>query len=273
MNDIEQIKTLPKLKPRNGLSVMYASVRALFLRELQTRFGQYRLGYFWILLEPALHIGLLLLIFGTIRSKMVPGIDYEVFLVNGILPFFMFRTTLSKALGAVSSNKGLFSYKPVKPIDTLVARSFLELFLHFSAFVFFSAILLWCGYTMSFEAIPQLIGLWILLYLLSFSMGLVFMVLGDISPEINKFITVLFFLLYLMSGVIYTIHLIPAQYQAYLLWNPIVHLIELMRHAVAPSYPLVDGISLSYIFTWFIVSLLFGLLLYKRFEQRMVRSK
>lgn len=126
---------------------------------------------------------------------------------------------------------------------------------------------------MSFEAIPQLIGLWILLYLLSFSMGLVFMVLGDISPEINKFITILFFLLYLMSGIIYTIHLIPAQYQIYLLWNPIVHVVELMRHAVSPSYPLVDGISLSYIFVWFIVSLLFGLLLYKRFEQRMVRSK
>ena len=104
----------------------------------------------------------------------------------------MFRTTLSKALDAVQANKGLFSYKPVKPIDTLVARSFLELFLHFSAFVFFSAILLWCGYTMSFEAIPQLIGLWILLYLLSFSMGLVFMVLGDISPEVNKFISTFF---------------------------------------------------------------------------------
>ncbi|WP_151791649.1 ABC transporter permease [Acinetobacter soli] len=273
MNDIEQIKTLPKLKPRNGLSVMYASVRALFLRELQTRFGQYRLGYFWILLEPALHIGFMLLLFGRISNSIIPGIDYEIFLVNGILPFFMFRTTLSKALDAVQANKGLFSYKPVKPIDTLVARSFLELFLHFSAFVFFSAILLWCGYTMSFEAIPQLIGLWILLYLLSFSMGLVFMVLGDISSEVNKFISTFFLILYFLSGVIYSIHLIPLQYQGYLLWNPIVHMVELMRHAVSPSYPLVDGISLSYIFVWFIVSLLFGLLLYKRFEQRMVRSK
>lgn len=126
---------------------------------------------------------------------------------------------------------------------------------------------------MSFEAIPQLIGLWILLYLLSFSMGLVFMVLGDISPEVNKFISTFFLILYFLSGVIYSIHLIPLQYQGYLLWNPIVHMVELMRHAVSPSYPLVDGISLSYIFVWFIVSLLFGLLLYKRFEQRMVRSK
>ena len=32
------LKTLPRLKPRGGLRVMYAAIRALFLRELQTRF-------------------------------------------------------------------------------------------------------------------------------------------------------------------------------------------------------------------------------------------
>ena len=45
-----QIKKLPRLKPRGGLSVMRAAIRALLLRELQTRFGQYRLGYVWVLL-------------------------------------------------------------------------------------------------------------------------------------------------------------------------------------------------------------------------------
>ena len=94
------LKALPRLKPRGGLQVMYAAVRALFLRELQTRFGQYRLGYFWILLEPALHIGFMLILFGTVRQRMVPSMDYEVFLVNGILPFFMFRRIATQALKA-----------------------------------------------------------------------------------------------------------------------------------------------------------------------------
>ena len=39
-----QLKKLPRLEPRGGLNVMQAAIRALLLRELQTRFGQYRLG-------------------------------------------------------------------------------------------------------------------------------------------------------------------------------------------------------------------------------------
>ena len=57
-NSETQLKRLPRFKPRSGLVVMYASVRALFFRELQTRFGHYRIGYVWVwaLIEPALNV-------------------------------------------------------------------------------------------------------------------------------------------------------------------------------------------------------------------------
>lgn len=77
-----------KLIPRSGLKVMSASIRALFLRELQTRFGQFRLGYLWVLLEPLLTIGVMVILFGSIMHKILPGIRYEIFLINGIIPFF-----------------------------------------------------------------------------------------------------------------------------------------------------------------------------------------
>jgi len=46
-----------------------------------------------------------------------------------------------------------------------------------------------------------------------------------------------------------------------------------MRHAVAPSYQLVSGISLAYFVIWLIVTMFVGLVLYKRFERRMVKTK
>ncbi|ENX61577.1 MULTISPECIES: ABC transporter permease [Acinetobacter] len=267
------LKGLPRLKPRGGLQVMYASVRALFLRELQTRFGQYRLGYFWILIEPALHIGFMLVLFGTLRQRMIPGMEFEIFLINGILPFFMFRKIATQALGAVQANKGLFSYRPVKPIDTLMARGFLELLLHFIVYVLFSLILVWFGFHISSAAIPQLLGYWLVLFLFTMSIGLILLVIGHISQEINKFVSRIFFILYLLSGVLYSIHIIPAEYQKYLLWNPLVHIFELMRHSIASTYPIAQGVSLSYVFLWIIGGLFLGLLLYKRFEQQMVKSK
>ena len=267
------LKKLPRLKPRSGTRVMAIAIRALFLRELQTRFGQYRLGYLWIILEPIFSIGILFVLFGTIMQKTLPNISYEVFLLNGIVPFFMFRSGISQALGVAEANKGLFSYKPVKPISALLARSFLELFLSFTAYIFFAAVFLWLGSEISFEAIPTLLAYWVLLFLFMVACSLIFMVVGDFSKEVNKVISILFLILYFLSAIIFSIHIIPAQYREYLLYNPLIHIFEPMRHAVAPSYPLVDGISLSYVLCWIGVSLLLGLLLYKRFERRMLKSK
>lgn len=267
------LKKLPRLKPRGGARVMLVAIRALFLRELQTRFGEYRLGYLWILIEPLFTIGILMLLFGTIMQRTLPNISFEIFLLNGIVPFFMFRSGINQALGAAQANKGLFSYRPVKPIDALIARNLLELFLGFSTYVFFSVVLLWFGYAISFDQVPTLLFYWLQLFILMFSLSLIFMVMGDFSKELNKFVSVLFLILYFISGILYPIGIIPVQYREYLLYNPLIHIFEPMRHAVAPMYPLVDGISLNYVLTWILVSMFIGLLLYKRFERRMIKSK
>ena len=268
-----QLKKLPRLKARGGLQVMHASIRALLLRELQTRFGQYRLGYLWVFLEPLLTIGIMVVLFGTVMQRTLPGMDYSVFLINGIIPFFMFRTGVTLAISATESNRGLFSYRPVKPIDALLARNILEFLLKFTAYIAFTAAFVWFGYSISFEQIPQLLGYWSLLFIFMMACSLIFVVIGDFSKELNKFLSVFFLILYFLSGILYSIHIIPVEYREYLLYNPLIHIFELMRHAVAPSYSLVPGISLSYFIIWMIVSLFIGLLLYKRFERYMVKSK
>ena len=267
------LKKLPRLKPRGCLSVMRAAIRALLLRELQTRFGQYRLGYVWVLLEPLFSIGIMIFLFGTVMQRTLSGMEYEIFLLNGIIPFFMFRSGVTQALSATQSNKGLFSYRPVKPIDALLARIFLEFLLKFIAYTFFSLAFLWFGSSISFEHIPALLFYWLLLFIFMLAFSLIFMVIGDFSKEVGKFLSVGFLILYLLSGILYSIQIIPVQYREYLLWNPLIHIIELMRHAVAPAYELVSGISLSYFVIWIILSLFIGLLLYKRFERQMVKSK
>jgi capsular polysaccharide transport system permease protein len=264
---------MKRIKPRSGVQVMSASIRALFFRELQTRFGQYRLGYLWIFLEPLLTIGVLLVLFGAIMNKILPGIDYVIFLVNGIIPFFLFRTGITQAMSAVRANQGLFSYKPVKPLDAVLARNCMEFLLKFIAYLSFSVALFWLGFEISFSHLPELIMYWIVLFFFMFGMSLIFMVIADFSKEIEKFLTVLFLVLYLLSGVLYSIHIIAPTYRVYLLWNPLIHIFELMRHAISPTYSLVTGINLNYVMCWVLVSLFIGLLLYKRFEKRLVRSK
>ena len=111
---------------RSGFEVQKVTVEALFLREIRTRFGKFRLGYLWAILEPSAHLLILLGIFGYIMHRTMPDISFPVFLLNGLIPFFIFSSISKRSVGAIEANQGLFNYRPVKPIDTIIARALLE---------------------------------------------------------------------------------------------------------------------------------------------------
>ncbi|MEC8886636.1 MAG: ABC transporter permease [Pseudomonadota bacterium] len=268
-----QLKRLPRFKPRGGVEVMLASIRALFLRELQTRFGHYRLGYLWVFLEPALNVLFMLILFGAIVKRVLPGIEYPVFLINGILPFFFFRKSAMQAIGAIGANKGLLSYRNVKPIDIIFARVSLELLLYFICYVLLTGVLIWIGYTFSFSNVPFLILCWFTLILLTFGISLLFMVVGSWSNDLNKLLMPLFFILYFISGAIVPLHSIPERYLIYFLWNPLAHIFELMRHSVSPNYSVLSGVSYTYCFMIALTFLFIGLGMCRIFNKEMLKTK
>jgi capsular polysaccharide transport system permease protein len=85
----------------------------LLIRELKTRFGSYRLGYAWALLDPLLMIGAFSLIFGMRGHSGFGGAPAPLFITASYLPFLFFRNVVSKLQSAVNANKGLFCYRQV----------------------------------------------------------------------------------------------------------------------------------------------------------------
>ncbi|HFO5052873.1 TPA: ABC transporter permease, partial [Escherichia coli] len=120
---------------RSGFEVQKVTVEALFLREIRTRFGKFRLGYLWAILEPAAHLLVLLGIFGYIMHRTMPGISFPVFLLNGLIPFFIFNSISNRSVEAIDANQGLFNYRPVKPMDTIIARTLLETLIYIIVYV------------------------------------------------------------------------------------------------------------------------------------------
>ena len=135
-----QLPPYRPIKHRSGLKVMGAAFHALLMRELQTRFGGYRLGYLWAPIEVLLQVIIFLILFGVILERLVPGMEFSLFLIAGMVPFRMFQKIATRALGAVDANKGLLMYRSIKHIDVVIARSFLELVIYF-----FTSILLLLG--------------------------------------------------------------------------------------------------------------------------------
>jgi len=260
---------------RTGLEVQIAAIKALFFREMKTRFGHYRLGYIWAVVEPALHMSVMLLIFTYIRDRSMTGISYAVFLVNGVIVFSLFSHIVNNAMHAVNSNRGLFDYRPIHPIDTVLARAFLETVLSSGVYLFFMILLTLLGEQFVIVDLLTLVSATALLIILSCGLGLGLMVVSALYPEGTKPLPVILHTLYFLSGVLFPLYRIPYQYQYYVTWNPLLHAIELIRRSSIPGYEkyVMRDISLIYLMECTIVLLFFGLALYRTQQEEILRRE
>ena len=246
-------------RKRSSWEIQLAVWGALYQREMKTRFGVYRLGYLWALIEPVSHIVVLSFIFSFVAREGYQGIGFGPFFAAGIIPFFIFQKTITFCTNSIQSNEGLFSYRQVRPMDTIVVRSFIELVTSLATLVF----LVWFGYWfLNYEIYPkaplEFLGLMLLFFIGSLGMGLISSVVGALSEETGKFIPQVLRPLYFISGIMMPIQALPPSVHPYLLWNPLLHGIEQLRAYTFSGYD-PGPTSTSYFFIWAILSLAIGL--------------
>jgi capsular polysaccharide transport system permease protein len=256
---------------RTAFEIQKAAVFALFLREMRTRFGKYRLGYLWAPLEPTAHVLILVTVFSLFGNRNAPGMPFSVFFIAGIVPWFLFSHIAIRSLKAVEANVGLFNYRPVRPIDTVLARALLELIIYSCVFAALLIAVRILGQQIQIENFLLLVTAFFLLGLFAFGIGLIFMVMGDAFPETEKMIPVAIQPLYFVSGIFFSVEHLPAEYRPFMLWNPIIHAIELGRNALSTTYEVNDA-SLLYLFISALGSTVVGLLIYRAREGEMLTT-
>jgi len=252
------------LEERSSLRIVRAVVFALVLREMQTRFGARRMGAFWMLFEPIAHVAVMMFIFGFIRGREVPGMEFPVFFATGIIPFLLIRNLTLRIMDAPNANQALFAYQQIKPFDTFIARTIVEFSLFLCVYsIVIGGLGLWLGYDVSMHD-PLM---WILALatgvMFSFGLGLVLCIVVEAFPNSRTFIRLTFLPLYIISGVIFPIWVLPREYLEWILWNPYLHIISNLRESVFEHYPEVYGISFTYPFSVALVMLFAGMALYR----------
>jgi len=261
------------LKQRSPFAIAKSVIFALILREVQGRFGKNRLGAFWFVFEPMAHVLILLLIFSTLKSRYIPGIEVPLFLMQGIIPFLIFRNVTLKGMEAVNANRGLLAYRQVKPFDMITARAIVEILLMMCVFVLILASLGWfLGYDIAIHQPLQWCVVLTTGAALAFGCALVFCVLIDAIQELASMIRIMYLPLYILSGVIFPLWLIPKDFLHLLLWNPYLHLIELLREHSIAYYPRVVEINLAYPAACAVSALFIGLWLYRARRLRLIAS-
>ena len=255
---------------RSSLGVTLSVWRALLLREALTRISGGRVPWVWLLLEPMFHMAFMVFMMAVIRHRVVGGIDAAVWVMVGMLAFFMFRRPAMQGTEGINANRSLFAYRQVRPADTVIVRAFLEgMLMLIISFVVLSAAALF-GLPVLPDDPLLVIGAFFGLWLLGLGFGLTCSVPNELVPEFGQLLKFVMMPLYLVSGAIFPIGMVPFPYRDWLMLNPIVHGVEGVRLGYADYYHAPAGLSLEYLYAWALVLLFSGLALHVRFVQRLI---
>lgn len=268
-----QIQSLPSTpRRRDPVKIQRAVLFGLVVRDLRSRVQGRWLSLLWMVFEPLSQVMVILALFGARSNLVIPNVELPVFLITGMLPFFLFRNLARRLPNAISSNRSLFAYRQVKPIDALAARAIVEIALYGAVYLIVLFMLGWLGYHCLPHAPLELMATSAVLLVFGVGLGLLFSVLAHQRPKLNTVIGLIFYPLYFASGVIFPLHNVSQNIRHWLLYNPVLHLIELSRLYFIPNYVALPGVSLAYPTAWALVVAALSMSLYRVYRHRFVTT-
>ncbi|MDN7655007.1 ABC transporter permease [Burkholderia multivorans] len=243
---------------------------ALFLREMQTRFGARRMGFAWVVLEPLAILVLILAFHAFLHASPMQNMDFIMFMVSGIVPFHMMRSIAWRLTDALQANQGLFAYRQLMPFDTFVARLMVELCAYACAYLIICfSLAFWLKRDVSIS--DPLMYVWALAVgtLISFSLGVAFGMIARVIPNSARVCKLTFIPLYLTAGVFFPVWNLPPNKIFLIAWNPYVAVIENIRAATFDNYPETRGLNSSYPLIFALVLTFSVMVVYRRMRQIM----
>jgi capsular polysaccharide transport system permease protein len=232
-----------------------------------------RYAWFWLFAEPMMFVSVMV----SIRSFIsvlndVAGVPMIPWMIMGLTAFFMFRDGMTRGMKAVSSNKGLFAYRQVMPVDTVIVRLLVEVTIHGCVIVLFVMVLGLLGFDMMPSNLLLALFAWFSLWLMGLASGMVLSVVVTVVPDLSKIVNVMTLPLMILSGAFFPVQFMPYQVQQILLYNPVLHAIETLRLGYFSGYWTMPEVSMFYVYQWILPILMLGLLLQLRFEMKLKQT-
>jgi capsular polysaccharide transport system permease protein len=220
--------TVPSL--RQCLAVQLRVVRALFLRELITRFGRDNLGVLWLVGEPMLFtlcVATLWSLAGLAHAGN--SIPIVAFAVTGYSSVLMWRNSASHCTHAINANRPLLFYRNVQAIDVCLARIALEVVGASGSFLFLGILFTYLGLMPAPDNMGLVIAGWLMLAWFGASLALLVGAGCAFTDLVERLWQPISYILFPMSGAAFMVEWLPQKLQDLVLFLPMVHGVELLR--------------------------------------------
>ncbi len=262
------------LHSRNGRGMVIATPRAilaLMLREMTTTYGRSPGGYLWAIVEPAAGVALLTLVF-SIGFRAPPlGSSFPLFYATGVLPFLMFNDISAKVGQTVQFSRALLKYPRVTFLDAILARLILntvsQILANLIVMTFIVAVLK-ARVSLDFA---RILGAYGMVICLAAGVGTLNAFLTLAYPMWATIWAIVTRPLFIVSCIFFLFESVPAEYGAVLWFNPLVHIVSLMRDGYYPFYH-PDHISVLYVLGLAAVAFITGLFLLWRHHRDILQK-
>jgi ABC-type polysaccharide/polyol phosphate export permease len=202
---------------------------ALALKDLKVRYKRSVLGFLWALLNPALLMIVLTLVFSTVMKMNIK--HYAIFLLTVLLPWTFLSQSLAYAVESIVGNGDLIKKVAVPKLVFPVAVVISNLINLLLSIIPLAVIVLAVGqpfyWTWIYLPVPLII-------LTIFTLGATFLfaTANVYYRDVAHIIQILLQVLFYLTPIIYSVDMVPAQFRWVFRLNPLVYVFNGFRLAV-----------------------------------------
>ena len=194
------------------------------------------------------------------------GKNFPLFYATGLLPFVFYVQVNSKLMVSIWFSKPLLQYPAVSFIDAIISRLVLTVITQIIVFyVVVSGILAAFETNVVINVADVTLAL-TMLSVFAAGIGTLNCLLISAFPVWQRVWNVLHRPMFLISGIFFLFDATPEPYRSILWFNPLIHIIGVMRRAFYPTYDALYA-SPAYVFGLGLATLVTGLFFLRRWHK------
>ncbi|MFN9162466.1 MAG: ABC transporter permease [Alphaproteobacteria bacterium] len=218
------------------MQTMTRILHALTLREVMTRFGRENLGFVWLVLEPLILTSLVMIGWTIMYGSSKHGVTIVQLVLTGYSMLTLWRHLVMRFMHCFRHNAGLLFHRNVRPMDTILARFFLETFGTLISFFVSYTVLYILDLIPPIHDVYLLLCAWFLLAGFGFAVALSVSALAELWEPSEKFIQPLMYITIPLTGAFFMVSWMPSDYHYALLLSPMINTVEMFRAGlIGPS--------------------------------------
>jgi len=255
---------IPAQIPRTRRWRTARTIFALMLREMATSYGRSAMGYLWAIIEPVAALALMSVVFGLFLRSPALGSNFPLFFASGYLILNIYTSVGNDVARAVQYSRPLLEFPAVTPLDAILAR-FLLNFLTQLMVVFI--IIIGIITIFNLRIIPDYPKIMLAL----FATGALSLAIGTFNcyffvafPSYVQVWAILNRPMFIISCIFFLFDSIPQPFRDYLWFNPLIHLIGLMRRWALCTYD-AEYVSITYVLSISLGLFLIGVHMLRRY--------